>query len=329
MASTTCPKCKISVRRGSWEYFTHCPECGVEWVVDPDLPARVQKKIMTSAVVYAALSVVPALGVLFGLAGAFWGYLAVKRDRVILGVSAMSFAILVGVVAQPVLIWWGIGFFSDAACKTRLTTLRDSIYAYHTLTGKYPPTLKAMADARLRAPTVCPSGGGEYYYLCPGTRAPASMPATAASQPSSAPTTVASWGPEATSLPATATSSTGPTTLPDSIPDISGDPRGLMVAEVLSAHRKVHMCIMGDLTVQALAHKEFEKLRAEPQNREFAKGFNKVWTAATQPAPKKPPASQSATAASQSATTSSGPSTASSQDTTALSQSATATSQPG
>jgi hypothetical protein len=239
------------------------------------------------------------------------------------------------VLFQPLLTWWGIGYFGDQACMAKLATLSDSIYTYKYLTGKYPPNLKTLAQARLQVPTTCPVGGGDYYYLAPGTRAeikkaatssaPASSPTTtqAASALASAPAlaaaepmmatataTASTWGPTTKA----ATSSSAPATKPV---DISGNPRGLMVAEVLDDHRGMHMCIMGDLSVKAFPQDEFMKLKEEPQNAEFAKGFHQVWTVATQPAPKEKKAASQPATASQSATSSSAPATAASQSATA------------
>jgi hypothetical protein len=315
MAMITCPQCRYSFRKGSWEVFTHCPECNAPWAVDPDEPARVVDRVSTRACVYAGLSFVPVLGLVFAVLGAFWGYLAVKFNRVVLGTTTMLLSVTVGFACQTVLIYWGIGQYKDYACQRDLTTLSNSVYAYRTLTHSYPPDLAHLANLRLPAPTTCPFSGGPYLYWNPSmkfvTREAATQATQAASQAATAPESPTTRG--ATTLPVIVwlTAATQGAYEPiESASRPAGDEwKTLMVAEVLPAHRTAHMCVTADCQVRAIPHRQFQQMLVQPENLQFARAFDKAWKAATQPAKKEEakPASQPTTASSQPATASSKP----------------------
>ncbi|MFB3892631.1 MAG: hypothetical protein ACE15C_11480 [Phycisphaerae bacterium] len=332
MPTVTCPICRDTLKKGSWEIFTHCPSCGAEWPVDPDEPRRIKQKIITLAWTYAVLAFVPALGVIFGAMAVFWGYMAAKTRRALAGTVVMIIGMVVGIAGQPVLTYWGVGYLQDRACMADLQTLANSIYAYGQLTGQYPADLKTLENLRLPVPSRCAWGsGGPYYYRSPSASTQpttCSRPATAASgsggtlmaetapvtpTPAPRPRTTELVGPR----PATR-QATQPTTAP--APDVFqkfGNDRTLMVAEVARGHRYLRMCITTDDVVRSMPHKEFDKLLEEPQNRAFAIGLGDAWRASTQPAAKQTSAPASSPATSQAATSqsassrSSGPETSS------------------
>src|SRR4051812_2615071 len=96
MASTTCPKCRITLSKGSWELYTHCPSCGEQWNVDSAAPARNLKRVKRLAVFFTLLTVIPYAGVVFGILGIWWGFLAVKFRYVVLGTTLMVISGVIG-----------------------------------------------------------------------------------------------------------------------------------------------------------------------------------------------------------------------------------------
>jgi hypothetical protein len=266
--------CGDTLRKGSWEIFTHCPSCGQEWPVDPDEPQRVKRRIVRNAALWTLVSLVPGLGIVGGMVGAFWGYLAVKIKHPVLGTTAMIIGIVVGAMGQSLVAWWAVGERDQGRCQKELTTLAGSIRAYAQQTRHYPPSLADLKRLDLPAPTECPGGGGAYFYLAPVISPPASGGGLT------------------------------PTTSP-------GNARTLMVAEVIQGHRRFRMCVTTDLEVRAVGQNAFDKLMAEPRNAAFARKFWRAWAATTQPDKKPAPAkTPGPTAASAPATTAaSGPAT--------------------
>lgn len=319
MALVTCPKCKHTLRKGSWEVFTHCPECNAEWSVDPDEPRRVRFRIMIQAIACAVLSFVPIVGIAAGLVGSFWGVLVARKWNVLLGTIVLLVSMVVGVFGQSAFAWWGWGEYVDHACQTKLQVLADSIYAYRSFTGKYPPSLEAMRQHRLQLPDEC-LVGGPYFYMPPQETAAVTTQPLAASRTATGPssTTSATAGgfiiisTQATTKAyestnwqdvyraSTASSpSTSPTTakgIPTNQPastvsvpsqESFGDSKTLIAAEVFASHRWHRMCITSDLVVRAIQHAQFDAMLKEPQNAAFAAGLTKFWAATTQPGKKE------------------------------------------
>ena len=149
MASYTCPQCGNTLKRGSWELLTHCPDCNAEWSVDPTAPARNLRKIRVFASVYTVLCLlpfaamylptpdgstlsvllclIPLVGAVAGILGMFWGYLAIKFRQSALGMVAMLVSATAGMVGQGAYTWWMFGQWDDHRCLTNLTTLSASI----------------------------------------------------------------------------------------------------------------------------------------------------------------------------------------------------------
>src|SRR6476620_4334019 len=103
MASYTCPKCEATLKKGSWELYTHCPECGEAWTVDPNASGRNLRRSKTLAVLFSVFSLIPYLGIVFGFRGVFWGMLAVRFRYVALGTTAALVSGIIGIGCQPAL----------------------------------------------------------------------------------------------------------------------------------------------------------------------------------------------------------------------------------
>ena len=298
MATISCPKCHATLRRGSWEIFTNCPSCEAEWTVDPKETDKIRQRIVASAALYSVLSFVPVLGLFFGMVGTFWGFMAVRINRVVLGIGAVVVSTLVGIVCQPALTWWGIGHVADTRCRHSLTALSNSIYAYRTMTHQYP-TLRTLIDMRFPVPTNCPSGGGQYFYFYPNQPDEPSTNGVASSSDTSNTAAVLEAASSAAAVPPPVVPAVeGPP------PPLEGDADTLLVAELLPAHRTLHMFMTTDLTVHGLPHKEFQSLLKQPRNARFAAAFDKAYNIATAPKPKpgKPAASNAQASTNKTAT---------------------------
>jgi hypothetical protein len=297
MASYTCPTCDITLKKGSWELFTHCPECQTPWIVDPRAPARNLRKVKTHAILYFVLSFVPIAGVVFGILGVFWGYLAIKFRYTVLGVTFMLLSAIVGLVFQSAFAWWGIGQLTDRQCLDQLQTLSASIRTYNDRHHRYPQSLPALTDEKLPAPTSC-IFGGVYFYLPPShwkimkiwrwkiTTISANSPAPApAEAPASAPAATRSAdgalplpGVCMTLLPPVYYKSFKAASMPAlvlEIPSAADKPsdlaNSLMVTEIENKHRYTRNCLMADFSVREMPDAEFQRLLKLPQNRFFAR----------------------------------------------------------
>jgi hypothetical protein len=168
----TCPKCGDTLRKGSWEIFTHCPSCSTEWPVDPDEPQRVKRRIVRNAALWTLVSLVPIVGIVGGMVGAFWGYLAVKVKWAVLGTTAMIIGIVVGAMGQSLVAWWAFGEWDQSRCQNALATLAASLRSFRMDTGFLPQKLADLSRMGLPAPTECPGQGGAYFYLRPSADSP-------------------------------------------------------------------------------------------------------------------------------------------------------------
>ena len=87
------------------------------------------------------LSVIPYLGIVFGLFGIGWGYLAVKFRNVVFGTAVMVVSAIIGLGCQPALAWWHLGTLLDRECQGNVQTLSDSLRMYREKQGQLPATL--------------------------------------------------------------------------------------------------------------------------------------------------------------------------------------------
>lgn len=274
-----------------WEVVTHCPHCGAEWVVDPDAQIKMIKKVALIAAFCAALSFLPLLGFLFGLAGTGLGILVFRLTKHGRGLAGLVISVVVGLGGQSYLAYWAYGYFTDRACQSNLTTLANSIYAYRTLSQTYPGSLKDMINLRLNVPTQCPVGGGKYIYAAPIDAGPASRTAvasgpTTAQVAASQANTPEAITPEARPPQASASQATtanAAASMPASAPAVWGDDKTLIVAEALPEHRTERMCITSDLTVHGIPHAQFDQMLTLPQNKRMAAALDKAYRASTQP----------------------------------------------
>lgn len=166
MASYTCPKCNIVLKKGSWELVTECPDCKTPWVLDATAAMGSLRRVQVLSTVFTLLSFIPFVGMVFGVLGVFWGYLAVKFRHVALGLMMMIVSTLVGLLGQSALIWYEVGQLEDYHCQSQLTTLAASIREFRQKNGYFPESMEALEKAKFAAPKRC-FGGGEYVYLPP------------------------------------------------------------------------------------------------------------------------------------------------------------------
>jgi hypothetical protein len=295
MASYTCPKCNIILKKGSWELVTECPDCKTPWVNDPQESMRKLRRVHILATVFAVLSFVPFLGLVFGALGVFWGYLAIKFRHVALGLVMMVVSTVVGLVGNTALLWYQLGQFGDHHCEMQLATLGSSIKAYREKSGHFPESMDALKKAKLETPKRC-FAGGTYVYLPPwnwkvGSGATTTAPATievevlgAMTQPATAPA-VHAPAPSEPTVPL-AWASGVPTEyqaafhaakyevatlpMPKAIAEASNPSTLVMVTELNPAHRYEVYCMMADFSVRSMTPEAYEKLMQQPQNRVFA-----------------------------------------------------------
>jgi hypothetical protein len=298
MASFTCPKCNITLKKGSWELVEQCPDCATPWVSDEGVPKRSLRRVQVMAGIFAVLSFVPYLGLVFGILGVFWSYLAVKVRHVALGIVLMIVSTLVGLVGQGALVYHEVGVFEDHNCQQRLGWLGESIQEYRAKNGHYPESLDVLEKGKFRTPKQC-FAGGKYFYLPPWgwkvagpgptatapsvlgvdvlqamTQQASSAPAMKAPMPSE-PTVPEAW---AEGIPKEYQAALYGATLDvvqlppvKAITEPTNPSRVVMAAEVFPSHRYVRICLMADSTVRTMSAEDYEKLLSRPENAVFAR----------------------------------------------------------
>jgi hypothetical protein len=301
MPIVVCPKCQVSLQKGGWEVMSHCPVCNAQWSDETNVDQRRTEKVCARACLYTVLAFIPFLGLFFGVLGAFYGYLAVRMQRFVLGSVAMILGMIVGFVVQPLALYWGYGLYSDHGCVQSLKQVSAAIATYRQDYQAYPANLAELAERVKGMPVNCPGSGGAYFYFRPGTAVKVMKKRAVVAQ-TSAPssTSVPASGPA--SMPATAAAPEFDEIILQPLPraTLAGDSQTLMITEVASSHRHVRLCIMSDLSVQTLSHEQFYELLQQPQNIHFAKAYDRaVKVAAGQiKKPEKKPALQATSATS-------------------------------
>ncbi len=318
MASVTCPKCDILLKKGSWELFDKCPDCGTPWEVKPGEEQRIVRRVKITGAVFAALCVIPYIGVVSGLLGVFWGAMAYRFQRKVWGGVVIAVSVIVGLAVQPVLVYLHMRHLSEVYCEYELGIMSRSIQAFRDKNHRYPETLDELKKAKFEVPKQCFSGSG-YYYLPPYgwrvTSVSSTMPAATqvgySAKDGSRMVDAAegsmpvSWK---TKLPANTArvfaAASMPATFPATAPanaettDLS---KTLVVAEIATVdkwfwqskwketvpHQGKRTCIMGDMSVRSIGPQEFQQLLSLPQNQVFARAVKGAETVSTQPAPKK------------------------------------------
>jgi hypothetical protein len=293
------------MKKGSWEVITACPNCQTPWPADANAPARNIRRIQARCAIFTFLSFVPFLGIVFGVLAVFWGYLAIKFRHVMLGITVMLVAAVVGLICQPALIWWQIGQLFDKQCIGELTTLSNSFRTYKERHHYYPESLEALRDKKekLQVPKRCFSGG-TYLYMPPWNWQ-ITKPGSDPNEPSkvrlevvplqpinrepapSEPTIPQAWasGVPMEYAPALHAASVEVTELP--VPTAIAEAQNLstllMVVEIQPAHRYERHCIMADLSVRAMSVEEYDRLLLQPQNAVLARVLEGVRKAEADP----------------------------------------------
>jgi hypothetical protein len=256
------------------------------------------RRVLVMAGVFAVLSFVPYLGVVFGILGVFWSYLAIKFRHVALGLVLMVVSVLVGLVGQGALVNYEIGRFEDHNCQQRMGVLGASIREYREKNGHFPESMDVLVKAKFKAPKQC-FAGGKYFYLPPWSWRVAGREPTATGPSVLGVDVLRAMTQQASSAPAMKAPMPSERTVPEAwaegIPkeylgplygatlDVVGLPpvgeiveaknpsSVVMAAEIFPSHRYVRICLMADYTVRTLSPEDYEKLMARPQNEVFAR----------------------------------------------------------
>jgi hypothetical protein len=229
---------------------------------------KTQRKIVVRACAYTVLSFVPAIGFVFGLMGMFWGFLAVSKQRVAIGASAMFLSMCVGLIGQPFVTYWAYDRAMDAKCRSDMADLAKAIDAYQCSCNDYPRDLAALCRTVAKVPQRCMAGNANYLYFHPSTATQPAQSQPAATQACACvpvATQAAASAPAGPEAHAQAQPTAGPTTLPAKSPDLQ-----LLVIELKARHRQMRECMTADLKMKEMLPREFADMLAMPYNHQFA-----------------------------------------------------------